>query len=102
MGKNIDFFEKCIYCSSKNIYVVQIRKNINSEKEIFRCRECKRRFCLDDGFKKFRSPPIVIKTTLKLLEDGLSLSQIVYYLNQNFRIKVSRKTILDWKRKFIK
>lgn len=94
-GKN------CIYCNSNKIYIVQLRKNKFNTKKIYLCRDCSRRFTPDDGFKGFRHPPFAIKTTIRLIQNNLSLGQIVYNLNQNFRIKVSRKTILDWKKRFL-
>ncbi len=78
-----------------------MRKNFNSIKPIYYCKSCEKRFTPDDGFKKFRHSPIIIKTAMKLLNEGSSLSQITNYLNSNFRVKISRKTILDWKRKFL-
>ncbi|MBR9701514.1 hypothetical protein GOV13_01190 [Candidatus Pacearchaeota archaeon] len=93
---------KCIHCSSKDFKPIQLRKNKTTLKQIYLCKKCCRRFTLDDGFKKFRHPPLVIKTALRLFEKGYSLSQITYNISQNYNIKVSRKTILDWKRRFLK
>ena len=93
--------KNCIYCNSRNIYVVQLRKNLYAIKPIYLCKNCNRRFTPDDGFKKFRFSPIVIKTAIQLLSNGHSLSQITYYLNTNFRVKVSRKSILDWKKRYL-
>ena len=94
--------KNCVYCNSIKIRFVQIRNNLSLKKSIYQCENCNRKFTPDDNFKKFRHSPTIIKTALELLKKGLSLSQIVSYLNQNFRIKVTRKTILDWKNKFIK
>lgn len=90
----------CIYCSSKETYVVQLRKNVSSIKPIYRCRKCNRRFTSNSVFKKFRHPETIIKTSLNLLQNGFSLGEVKHYLNSNFRTAVTRKTILDWKRKF--
>ena len=92
----------CEYCKSKDIYIVQLRKNLNLKKPIYKCLSCKKRFTPNDGFRKFRHPPAVIETALELLKQDSSLAQVAYHLNQNFRVKISRKTILDWKKKFIK
>ena len=89
-------------CFSRDVYIVQQRKNLSSLKPIYKCRACKRRFTPDDGFKKFRYPTIVIKTALDLLKKDISLGEIVHYLNYNFRTKLTRKTIFDWKKKFSK
>lgn len=91
---------KCEYCSSSETGLAQLRKNENGVKQIYKCRKCNRKFTPDDGFKRFRHNPVMIKTALKLLNQGVSLSRTAYYLNQSFRINVSRKTLLDWKRRF--
>lgn len=93
--------EKCNYCFSENTCFVQIRKNLSGNKRIHKCFSCKRRFTPNDGFRKFRHSPIVIKSALNMAEKGLSLSKISYYLNKNFRVFVTRKTIFDWKIKFL-
>jgi len=91
----------CFYCNSTEIQIIQMRKNYGGLKPIYYCKTCKKKFTPDDGFKKFRHSPIIIKTAIQLLEKGSSLSQITNYLNSNFRVKVSRKTILDWKKRFL-
>ena len=93
--------KSCFYCDSPKIRIIQMRKNSNALKPIYYCAECGRRFTPDDGFKKFRHAPIIITTAIQLLAQGSSLSQIINYLNTNFRVKVSRKTILDWGKKFL-
>ncbi|MFH0712188.1 MAG: hypothetical protein V1889_03675 [archaeon] len=98
LNKNL---KKCPHCNSKNIRFAQIRKNISIEKKIYRCKNCRKRFTIDNSFKKFRYSPIIIKSAIKILEEGSSLGQTVYYLNKTFRVRITRKTILDWKRKFI-
>ena len=95
------FQKKCTYCNSFEICFVQLRKNKSINKPVYLCKGCNRRFTFDDGFKRFRHPPFIINTAIRLIRENLSLNQIVYNLNQNFRIKVSRKTILDWKEKFL-
>lgn len=92
----------CINCHSDKIRGVQIRKNIGIKKQIYLCIDCNRRFTLDDGFKKFRHSPTIIKTAIELTKNGSSLSQVANYLLQNFKVKVSRKTIFDWKKRFLK
>jgi transposase-like protein len=93
---------KCISCDSNNTIFVQIRKNKSGDKKIYRCKECEKRFVLPDEYNNFRHPPVIIKSALIMLEKGNSLAQVSYYLNRTFRIVVTRKTIFDWKRKFLR
>lgn len=96
------YIKNCIYCNSEQIKIIQLRNNKSGEKPIYKCDSCIRKFTPDNGYKKFRNPPIIIKTAINLIEQGLSLSQVTYYLDQTFMKKVTRKTILDWKRRFSK
>ena len=91
----------CIFCFCTDTYFIQYRKNISGPKSIYKCRACKRRFTPNDGFKKFRYSPVVIKSALDLLKRGASLGKVVNYLNHSFRLRVTRKTIFDWKKKFL-
>jgi len=91
----------CVFCESQNTKKIQIRQNKSIKKQIYLCLDCKRKFTPDNEFKKFRHSPFVIKATLELLKKGSSLAQTVSYLNQTFRINISRKTIFDWKKKFL-
>lgn len=93
---------KCVYCGSKKFFFVQLRKNKSSNKEVYSCEDCERKFTPDDGFKKFRHPSFIIKTAIRAIKNNYSFGQITNSLNQNFGVIVSRKTILDWKRRFLK
>lgn len=52
------------------------------------------------GFENFRHNPEVITSALDLRAKGLSLADIVDHLDQHYKKKVTRKTILDWQKKF--
>lgn len=97
MNKKNDF---CPYCKSKNTHVAQIRKNKAAPKPIYRCRDCERRFTIDDGYKKLRHPKIVIRAAMNLSKKGASLREVVEYLRENFRVNVTRKAVYDWKKRF--
>jgi len=92
----------CLFCNSKEIYITQYRNNLSVVKPIYLCKKCNRKFTPDDGFKKFRTSSVIIKTALDMLNQKFTLSQITYMLYQNFEVSVSRKTITDWKKKFNK
>lgn len=64
------------------------------------CKGCRRHFISDDGFKRFRHDPEVITVALDLRAKGLSLADVVDHLDQHHKVKVTRKTILDWQNKF--
>ncbi len=95
-----EYLMSCLYCASNDTYVIQLRKNLNSIKQIYKCRKCKRRFT-PGMFKKFRYPPAMIKTALELLKKKTSLGNITLYLNHTFKVKITRKTVFDWKKRFL-
>jgi transposase-like protein len=66
----------------------------------FKCKACRREFIRDDGFKQYRTDPKIITAALDLRAKGLSLRDIVDHLDQHHKVIVSRKTILDWQKKF--
>lgn len=90
---------KCIYCKSIDTYCVQIRKNKYSTKKIIRCRTCKRKHTPDDGYKRYKHNSKIIKIAINLRKENYSLKEVCETLKRNFKIKVSRKTILDWETK---
>ncbi|MFA4960744.1 MAG: hypothetical protein WC548_03725 [Candidatus Pacearchaeota archaeon] len=91
---------QCVYCNSEKTRIAQLRKNKKIEKPIYFCKNCCKKFTPNDGFKRFRHPAIIIKTAVSLMRNGYSLGQVVYNLNRTFKVRVSRKTIFDWKKKF--
>jgi transposase-like protein len=64
------------------------------------CKKCGYKFIKDDGFKRYRSNSEVISAALDLRAKGLSLADVVDHLDQHHKVRVSRKTILDWQNKF--
>lgn len=92
---------KCVYCGYRFCAKAGIMKRkMVRLKQRYRCSKCQRHFVKDDGFKRFRHSPEVITTVLDLRAKGMSLADIVDHLDQFHSVKVSRKTVLDWEKKF--
>ncbi|MBU0757035.1 MAG: DDE-type integrase/transposase/recombinase [Nanoarchaeota archaeon] len=64
------------------------------------CKKCGYKFIKNDGFKQYRHDSNAITAALDLRAKGLSLADVVDHLDQHHKVKISRKTILDWQRKF--
>lgn len=91
---------KCPYCKRADAVKAGIRKNKGGLKQRFVCQKCEQYFVADNAFKRFRNKKEVITVALDLRAKGLSLADIVDHLDQHYRVKVTRKTILDWQKKF--
>jgi len=91
---------KCVYCNKNSVVKYGLRKNKSGWVQKYLCHECKRSFIDRKGFENFRHKPEVITAALDLRAKGVSLADIVDHLDQHHRVRVSRKTVLDWQNKF--
>ena len=92
--------KKCPYCKKTNSVKVGLRKNKCGFVQKYFCNSCSKYFVDRKGFENFRTKPEIITVALDLRAKGNSLADIVDHLEQHHRVKVSRKTILDWQNKF--
>jgi transposase-like protein len=91
----------CDVCSSTNTYIVQVRKNRYDERSIYRCRDCDRRFTPTPAAgKKARHSADIISAALSLRAHGTSLARTVEHLAISYKVRITRKTILDWEKRF--
>lgn len=91
---------KCPYCKTNSAIKRGVKKNKSGWIPRFSCTKCGKWFVNRKGFENFRHTPEVISAALDLRAKGNSLADIVDHLDQHYRIKVSRQTILDWQNKF--
>ena len=90
----------CRFCGSENIEKHGIRHNKNGEKQRYRCRECNRRFVVNDGFAKTKYDPETITQGLDLYFKGLSLRKVKDHFEQFLNRKIHHTTILKWVQKY--
>jgi putative transposase len=90
----------CPKCKSQSVVKHGFVKRRQGLTRRYLCKECGRKFIKDDGFKQFRHNPKIITAALDLRAKGLSLADVVDHLDQHHSVKVCRKTILDWQKKF--
>ncbi|MEK6848313.1 MAG: hypothetical protein AABX65_01640 [Nanoarchaeota archaeon] len=91
---------KCFNCKSSNLLKQGFRINNNGKKQKYQCIDCKKWFVEDDGFKRMRFKKEIIAKAIHQHIDGFSLFKVQYHLWQHEGVKVSRKTILLWERKY--
>ncbi len=87
----------CKYCGSKNV----TKKGLNSEgKQLYKCKDCKRRFIANGNFSRMRNEKNMIVAALNFFYDGMSLRKTRRNLEQVFGEKVSQVTVLNWIKKY--
>ena len=91
---------KCPNCKSKDVRKRGFRFNDSGKKQKYLCSDCKLWFVEDDGFKRMRHKKEDIVRAIHQHADGFSLSKTQNHLWQHDGVKVTRKTISDWSKKF--
>jgi len=89
---------RCKYCGSEKL----VKDGKVKGKQVFKCKDCKKRFYMNGKFAKMRTGKNLIVTALNLYYDGLSLRKTQRNLKQIFGEKVSQVTILNWIKKYSK
>lgn len=88
----------CKYCGHEKV----VKDGKVKGKQVFKCKDCKKRFYMNGKFAKMRTGKNLIVTALNLYYDGLSLRKTQRNLEQIFGEKVSQVTILNWIKKYSK
>ncbi len=91
---------KCPKCKNKNIIKRGKRYNKSNTKQLYQCNKCNLTFMKQDGFERMRHNKKIIARAIHMHNDGLSLFQVQNHLWQHDGVKVTRKTISDWAKKY--
>ena len=91
---------KCPKCKSSKIVKRGKRYNKSGTKQLFICNKCELTFMKQDGFERMRHNKKIIARAIHLHNEGLSLFQVKDHLWQHDGIKITRKTISDWHKKY--
>ena len=95
--QNIKQTVKCKWCGSQQT----IKYGRESGKQVYKCKECKRKFVLNEGFKKMHYDPKIITITLDLYFKGTSLRKIADHLSQFYGLNVHFSTLYRWIGKYV-
>lgn len=91
---------KCVYCKSEEVVKNGKRGRNVGTKQSYLCTACDRQFVEPDGFERMRFRSKVILRAVHMHNDGLSLSKIKNHLWQYDNVRVSRRTINMWHKKY--
>lgn len=87
----------CTFCSSSNIIKRGTRKTENRGKvQRFGCKDCKKRFCIDDGFWKMKNHEKKITLCLDLYYKGVSFRKLQEHLQAFYPKNSHYSTIYRW------
>jgi transposase-like protein len=92
------FADDAVQCSCGSIRVVKFGHA--NGKQIFKCRDCGKKF-REGLIKKARYSPETITLTLDLYFSGLSLRKITRMLNDHFDMNLAKSTVYFWIQKFV-
>lgn len=82
----------CTFCGSAHI----IKYGKANEKQVYRCKDCARKFVPNVGFEGMWYNPKIITTTLDLYFKGISLRKISDHLKQCHEIEVGHASVYRW------
>ena len=90
----------CPNCKAPDIVKRGKRHNQSGAKQLYRCNDCRSTFVEPDGFERMRHNKEDIVRAIHMHNDGMSLFKTQYHLWQHDAVKVTRKTINDWTKKY--
>ncbi len=93
----------CPNCKAENIKKDGLRITENRGKiQRFKCRECSKRFVLDDGFFRMRNSPLKITQSVDLFYRGASTRGVQGHLAMFFPHNASNVSVYNWVIKYSK
>ncbi|MGD0494663.1 MAG: DDE-type integrase/transposase/recombinase [Candidatus Bathyarchaeia archaeon] len=91
----------CKFCGSQNIVKRGYRNTQNGKVQRFFCKDCKRKFIIDEGFERMKATPETVTVALDLYFKGISMRAIVDHIKQFYGVEVSHVAIYKWIRKYV-
>ena len=92
---------KCKFCSSGRLIKKGIRKTKKGNVQIFKCKDCKKRFTTNFGFEKMRYDSTLITRALQMYFSGMSVRDIADCFEQE-EIEISYRAVYGWIEKYSK
>jgi len=93
-------FDSCKYCNSTQIVKMGIRHNKQHDIQMFKCKDCKRKFSHNLGFEKMMATPDQITMAMNLYFNGESSRKVSQSLILT-GVKISHITVQNWNKKYV-
>ena len=90
----------CQFCNSDNISKWGIRHNKNYDLQIYKCKNCLKKFSINIGFEGMRATPQIITNAMQLYFTGESLRNVQKFIKLQ-GINFSHVAIYEWVKKYI-
>jgi transposase-like protein len=91
---------KCVYCNGDSVVKRGMRYNDLGAKQRFLCKDCDGSFVEHDGFEHMRHKKEHIVRAIHDYEDGLSMKKVQNHLWQHDNVKIARKNLYAWVKKY--
>lgn len=88
----------CLRCGSIRV----MRYGKSGEKQVFKCKDCGKKFREQSLIRKARYEPEIITVTLDLYFKGISLRKISDHLKQFYQLEVPFQTVWKWLDKYVR
>jgi transposase-like protein len=88
----------CTHCGSENY----IKYGKNNGKQVYKCKDCNKKFVDNLFFEKLKANPKIICLTLDLYFKGVSLRKISDHLKQFHDLEIAHTTLFYWIAKYIR
>jgi len=98
---NIVNTNTCQFCNSDNISKWGIRHNKNYDLQIYKCKDCSKKFSINIGFEGMRATPDMITQAMQLYFTGESLRGVQKFLKLQ-GVNMSHVSIYKWVKKYVK
>jgi transposase-like protein len=89
----------CGFCGSKRAVRFGARVTAKGTVQRFGCKDCGRKFIVDNGFSRLRAEPKAVVTAFDLWAKKVSYRQIAHHLKDVHGVTVGKSTIERWVRK---
>ena len=91
----------CTQCQSDKIKKIGIRHNKNYDIQMYRCKNCNKKFSMNLGFERLKATPESVTASMNLYFNGEPLRHVADSMKL-FGVKVTHKTIENWIKKYVK
>jgi transposase-like protein len=91
----------CKFCGSEHMVKRGYRNTQRGKIQRFYCKDCKRKFVVNEGFEKMKATPQTVTIALDLYFKGISMRSIVDHLKQFYNVEVSHVAVYKWIKKYV-